>query len=201
MRAKRSREAEGEALWLRGQGLEAAGGRGYRKAAALYEQGVRLQNTSCIGALARLLDEGRGVRRDVAAARRLWARGARLGDCTGAFNMGVSFKDVQEYGKAMRWFEVAVRLGDDGALLETGKLLILGLGVRRDVARGIANLQTVIASEGTALCEREQAMLLLAYMNIDALFIGRSWRTGVRWLERASAAGSDIAAAWRREFS
>ncbi|MBK9037187.1 MAG: sel1 repeat family protein [Myxococcales bacterium] len=192
---------DGDALWRRGQALAARGGRGLRRAVALYRQGAALRDPSCIAALAFHLDAGRGVRRDPAAARRMWARGARLGDAGCALNVGLSYKHAGRYVQARRWFEVALGLGDASAPLELGKLRLFGLGARRDVARGVAWLETAAASELDAPAGREEAMLLLAYVHLDGVFVARSWQIGSRWLARAAARGSELAATWRRDLA
>lgn len=194
-----TKRADAGGSWEQGQALAARGE--HRGAVASYRRGAALGEVSCIAALAVHLDSGRGVRCDRAAARRLWAKVARQGEASSALNVGLSFKHERRYRDAMRWFEIAERMGDESARLERAKLWLFGLGVRRDVSRGVAEIEAAIASGGLSEGEVEQAMLLLAFLYLDGVFVPRDHAIGMRWLGRAAASGSEIAALWRRDMS
>ncbi len=74
--------------------------------------------------LASVLYSGRGVSRDVAAARAWWQRAAALGDADAAFNAGLlALRDGADRDAALAWLESAADAGQLAACFALGTLL------------------------------------------------------------------------------
>ena len=172
-----------------------------RAAVRYFRRGVALGNTARMSCLADHLERGRGVRRDLAAAVRLWQRMARRGVAIGAFNMAVHHKHRGSYRTAHQWFRKAEQMGDASATLKLAKLRLLGVGVRRDVASAVRDLERVADDPAVTEWQRESSRLVLASLYLDGTLVRRSYATGLAWIDRAITHGSDLAREYRRNVT
>lgn len=168
--------------------------RNRRKAIQLYRRAAELGETSAMLNLAALLSRSPCTPADLAEALRWEKRAARRGDPTAAFNVGISYKNLGDYGAAVKWFRKAEACGDDAAWLELAKAELFAAGTRRNVKRATARLEQVAASERVSRGEAEEARILLGYLYQDGWLVRRSLPEGLRHLRRAARRGSEIAA-------
>lgn len=167
------------------------------QAARLYRRAAELGDTAAMVNWATVLS--RSGRR--AEAMEFELRAARAGSATAAYNLGVSHKARATHKEAVRWFRVAVSLGDQSALLEVAKAELLAVGTKRNVSRALRALAVVARSKVVSLAENEAACILLAQAYLDGWLIRRSTKRAVRWL-RVVAARSECeqAAAMLRDL-
>ena len=85
--------------------------RDYRKAAALYQQGVKKNHADSMFALAVLYDEGKGVKLDHQMAVTLFEKAAKKNLPAAQFNLGVMYANgvgvTRDYEAARNWYEKA----------------------------------------------------------------------------------------------
>ncbi len=67
---------------------------------------------------------------DVDEALRWWNRAYKQGSWAAAFNLGMFYRDMKAWKKAVKWFERAVEAGDDDGLVEIAKIHLRYAGDR-----------------------------------------------------------------------
>ncbi|MGC4118584.1 MAG: tetratricopeptide repeat protein [Myxococcales bacterium] len=129
--------------------------RWFRRAAEQGNSGAQLDLGYC-------LDTGTGTRRNPEAARRWYLRAYRQGDSAAASNLATMYRDAKDVAKAFAWFERAAAMGDGDALLEVGKQLLEGRGIRRDESRALKCFWRAVRSRSITEAGREEALALLS---------------------------------------
>lgn len=86
-----------------------------------------------------------------------YRRAARRGDAAAASNAGCIYRDEGRIKLALRWFEKAVALDLDDAMLEIAKLCLGPLG---DAKRAKRLLAKVLSSKEVAVATQEEAVRL-----------------------------------------
>jgi TPR repeat protein len=81
---------------------------------------------------------------NVDEALRWWKRAYRQGSWAAAFNLGMFFRDAKQWAKALKWFERAIRAGDDDGLIEIAKVHLRYGG---DRAAGLRYLKVAVDSK------------------------------------------------------
>ncbi len=82
---------------------------------------------------------------NVDEALRWWRRAYRQGSWAAAFNLGMFFRDARQWSKAVRWFERAVKAGDEDGLIEIAKIHLRYAG---DRGAGLRYLKLAVAAKG-----------------------------------------------------
>ena len=88
---------------------------------------------------------GTAAKANVDEALRWWRRAYRQGSWAAAFNLGMFFRDAKQWAKALKWFERAVRAGDEDGLIEISKIHLRYAG---DRAAGLRYLRACRRCEG-----------------------------------------------------
>jgi TPR repeat protein len=119
----KSRKERAEALFVLADKEEESGNlrsafRHLLAAAKLGDLGAQLNVGNCY-------DDATGVRRNRAAGMYWYKRAYRRGCGSAANNIGVVFRKEKKFGRALAWFECAVKLGDEETNLEIGKYYLL----------------------------------------------------------------------------
>ncbi|MGC4114483.1 MAG: tetratricopeptide repeat protein [Myxococcales bacterium] len=127
----------------------------FRRAAEQGIAGAQLNLGYCI-------DTGTGTRRDPQAARRWYMRAYRQGDAAAASNIATMYRDANDDARSFAWYERAAAMGDGDALLEVGKHLLDGRGVRTDERRAMKCFRRAARSRAITEAGREEATALLA---------------------------------------
>jgi TPR repeat protein len=65
--------------------------------------------------------DGTGVRRNPSAALYLYKKACRRGYSSAAHNIGIYWQSVEQFRRALSWFERAVAMGDEESNLDIGK--------------------------------------------------------------------------------
>ena len=155
---RRSPKSKTDDLFIRADKQAEAGN--LKFAFRLYLAAAKAGDTSCQINLGNLYDEGSGVRRNRSAAMYWYKRAFRRGAASAAHNIGVMWRNEENYGRALYWFKQAVRLGDDEANLEIAKHY---LQVEQNVVKAILHLERVCASNGVTEAGLEEARALLRH--------------------------------------
>lgn len=129
-----------------------------REAFRLFSAAARAGHLEAQSNLGYLFDTGTGVRRSRIKALHWYRKAARRGDPAAANNIGTLFRDEGKPRLALRWFEKAVALGNEDALLELAKLYA---GPLEDSRRATRLLKKVLSSKRVAVVSQEQARQLL----------------------------------------
>jgi TPR repeat protein len=117
--ATATRKSKNADLFRRAKKQEEKGN--FRSAFRLYLAAVNAGDTGSQLNVGNYYDEGKGVRRDRAAAMYWFKRAYRRGDCSAAHNIGVMWRNDQKFKRALVWFQRAVKLGDDESNLDIAK--------------------------------------------------------------------------------
>jgi TPR repeat protein len=128
-----------------------------REAVQLLLRAARAGNLSAQLNLGSHLAEGKGVRQSREKALYWYKRAAGRGYAAAASNVGCIYRDERRTKLALRWFEKAVALGDDDAMLEVAKICLVATG---DVKRAKRLLAKVLSSKKVAMGTQEEAVRL-----------------------------------------
>lgn len=128
-----------------------------KQAVPLLLRAARAGNLSAQVNLGHHLYTGNGIHRSSKKALYWYKRAASRGDAAAASNVGCIYRDEHRVKLALRWFEKAVALGLDDAMLEVAKLCLGPLG---DAKRAQRMLAKVLSSKEVAVDTQEQAVRL-----------------------------------------
>jgi hypothetical protein len=103
-------------------------------------------------------DDGKGVRRNRAAALYWYKRAYRRGVSSAAHNIGVLWRNEGKLKRAVYWFSRAVDLGDDESNLDIGKHFLHN---EKNPRKAISYLRRVTPSGWVSEAGLEEAALLL----------------------------------------
>ncbi len=135
---------------------------------------------------------------NVDEAFRWWKRAYRQGSWAAAFNLGMFFRDAKQWAKALKWFERAIRAGDEDGLIEISKIHLRYAG---DRAAGLRYLKRSVAAQArlteqarleTERLLKEQKALSsgdLLYMEADLLDERRRQTEALPLLLKGAKAG------------
>lgn len=125
-------------------------------------------NAAAQCALSNLFGAGENVARDVKQAI-FWAKKAvAQGDAIAAFNLGKIYRDMKKPAMAFRYYQRAVSMGDDDALLEVGLCHMFGFGATQDLAAASNSFNEIISKQSSAMCQRtkENALYWMALLHL-----------------------------------
>jgi TPR repeat protein len=140
--AKWSRKPNVEALFIQAAKQEENGK--LRSAFRLYLAAAKAGDTGCQLNVANFYDAGTGVRRNRVAALYWYKRAYRRGYSCAASNIGIMWRNENQPRRALKWFEKAVRLGDDEANLEIAKYYLQS---EQNPLKAIGHLEKVCQSK------------------------------------------------------
>lgn len=101
-----------------------------------------------------------------------WAKSAiKQGKATAAYNLGLIYRDLGKPKAALRYYRLAVALGDVGACLQIGLCHLLGHGTRMDHAAAQECFAKVVQASKEEITQRsrEDALYWLALLNLMGL--------------------------------
>jgi TPR repeat protein len=132
----------GERQWRLGDRLATAGN--YRAAWRAFLRAARLGHASSQLNLGVLYSDGKGVRRSREKARYWFLKALQdPGSApSAASNLGIVYLEQRAFGRARRWLEKAVALGDDDARLRLGQLLLAIYGQPESAVAEFRRLET-----------------------------------------------------------
>ena len=151
-----TKKARGEALWFRAEKREEQGE--LRAAFRLMLAAAKLGNGSAQINVGNYYDDGRGVRRNRAAALYWFKRAYRRGDSCAAHNIGVVWRNERRFQRAVYWFSRAVELGDPESNLDIAKHFLHN---ENDAAKAIRYLKRVRPKGWVSEAGLEEAAALL----------------------------------------
>lgn len=125
-------------------------------------------NAAAQCALSNLFSVGENVARDVKQAI-FWAKKAiAQGGASAAFNIGTIYRDMKKPAMAFRYYQRAVSMGDDDALLHIGLCHMFGFGVPQDLAAASNSFSEIISKQSSAMCQRtkENALYWMALLHL-----------------------------------
>lgn len=137
-----------------------------REAVQLLLRAARAGNLSAQLNLGVHLATGKGVRPSKEKALYWYKRAAGRGYAAAASNVGCVYRDQRRTRLALRWFEKAVALGDDDAMLEVAKLCLGALGDTRRAKRLLAK---VLSSKRVTLDTQEEAVRLQKELQLSRM--------------------------------
>jgi TPR repeat protein len=158
--------------------------------------------------LARMVDQGRGAKRDEQGAHKLYRQAtdlgcdpsamaaiyfeaAQAGNVAGMFNLAWMLERGRgispDIATAAQWHRKAAEKGSIASMARLGALLLEGRGMERNYAEARKYL-TQAASKGDG-----ESMLLLGKMSEEGLGVPRDSRDAAQWYERARNSGSSAA--------
>jgi TPR repeat protein len=117
------------------RGHRAWGRRDLGVALRLFLQGARRKDASCQQNVGYFYDEGVGVAPNLRKAEWWYAKSARGGSSSGAYNLGLLHTGKKRFALAKKWFKTALKLGDTDARLRITELEKKQLKLRRRRSR------------------------------------------------------------------
>ena len=138
--------------------------------------------------LARLYDDGLGVRLDRGMAANLFVKAAEAGHVESQRVVGVLYEEgralPQDFGAAAQWYRRAADGGNTKAMANLGRLLDLGLGMKEDPEAAVGWYQKA-AEAGNSKAMRRLASHYEAGRGVAA-----DPAMATQWLERAAMTGN-----------
>jgi len=128
--------------------------------------------------LAHMYENGIGVTKDTAQARRRYRKMAELGDPDGRFRTARLAAQAGDFGEALKYYERGARDGEWRSTLDLGELYEHGRGVKQDLKRAISLYEKF--AERSAWARFKLGVL---YMDIDPA-------RAHAWLKRSAADGN-----------
>lgn len=156
--------------------------RWYRRSAAAGNASAQINLGTC-------LSTGRGVRRNDAEALHWYKRAWRGGDSSAPNNIATVYRDRGDESRALFWYRRAITCGDGDALVEVGRRLFTGCGVRSDAGQAVHCLRKAITSRNITQAGREEAMFLLGVAYHEGRSVRRSLSLALRWLSKSNRDG------------
>jgi uncharacterized protein len=156
MTERATRKARAESLFIRADKADEAGK--FKLAFRLMLAAAKLGDGGAQVNVGNYYDEGKGVRRNRAAALYWYKRAYRRGDSGAASNIGVLWRNEGKFDRALGWFFRAAKLGDDEANLEIGKHYLLN---EKNPRRAIPYFERVTKSDWVTEAGAEEAAQLL----------------------------------------
>jgi TPR repeat protein len=137
-------------------------------------------------ALGNYLSSGTCTKRDDVQAL-FWYKRALRGGCSIALNnIAVVYRNRGNHRRALFWYQRAAAARDGDALVEVGKQLYSGQGVRRDPARAVRYFRKAITSRHISQSGRELAMFHLGLAYHQGKGVTASNARALEWLARAN---------------
>jgi TPR repeat protein len=155
-----SQKSKGEALFFRADKMRDRGElkpafRLFLAAASAGHKGSQVNVGYCY-------DTGCGTRRNRSAALYWYNRAYRRGDASAAHNIGTIWRQEQKTLRALKWFQRAVKLGDDDSNLEIAKHYLVN---GNDSRSAVSYLKKVCRSNRVTEASVKEAKLLLKKIN------------------------------------
>ena len=120
---------------------------------------------------------------------RKWRTKATQGDCIAMSNVAASYRILENFRLAARWYKRAADHGDGDALTEWGYCLQHAVGIRKDEKAAERAYRAAIASKEITECAREEAMYHLAVLLLSRQ--SASFRRAAASLLRAANVDAD----------
>ena len=149
----------GDLLYMEADLLDERGR--YAEALPLLLKGAKADNTSCQILLGNYLSDGRrGVPIDRARAIYWYKRAYKRGSSTAASNLAITYRKRGDENEAYRWFEFAVKSGDNEAHLALAKIWLYERG---NGTKAIKHLKAVFRGNPHDVSElgRDEARTML----------------------------------------
>jgi uncharacterized protein len=193
---------DAEAFWLLGcmadDGLRDRRGillvtQNRKRAAQLYRRAALLGDGAAMISFGVMLDTGKGVRRDVQAARYWYRQALRHGQALALNNLATWYRDRGDQRRAFLWNRRAAGPTDGDAHVDVGYAYQYGIGVRRNARAAKVAYWAAIRSKAITELGTEEAKYHLAVLLLDE---GRTTNVArARELLRAASADDDYPAA------
>ncbi|HKP75781.1 MAG TPA: tetratricopeptide repeat protein, partial [Longimicrobiaceae bacterium] len=168
-------------MMLRGQGTPADPDSGvYWLRRAAYKR-----DPHAMTELGSAYQSGEGVGRSLGRAREWYHKAADEKRWAEAMRrLGTSFRDEQDYGAALLWYQNAVMAGSLEARIDAGELYELGRGTPRDLEAARCLYRT--AAEAGSL----RGMLVMGRISEKGTGVPRDYAGAATWYLKAAEAGS-----------
>lgn len=98
---------------------------GFEEAFELFSKLAEAGDTSAMTRLADMYSAAKGVEYDFEKIIHWEEKAAGLGDPTGMYNLGITYRNAGDVRKARQWLEKALQCGDGEAALEIAKLYLI----------------------------------------------------------------------------
>ncbi|HSU17496.1 CHAT domain-containing protein [Longimicrobium sp.] len=168
-------------MFLRGQGTRAYPDSGVHW---LHEAAER-DDARGMTELGSAYQNGDGVKRNRGWARHWLHKAADEKRWADAMRrLGAIYRDEQNYGTALTWFQNAVKAGSLDARIETGELYERGQGTPQDLEAAFCLYRT--AAEAGSV----RGMLIMGRTYRNGIGVPRSYDRAAGWYRKAAAAGS-----------
>ncbi len=154
--SKQSRKSRTDVLFFRADKLEDSGN--LKAAFRLFVAGAKAGDRSCQLNVGHYYDDGKGIRRNRAAALYWYKRAYRRGDALAAHSIGIMWRNEEKPKRAITWFRQAVNMGYHEANLEIAKYYI---GNENSLREAIPHLERVCRSNWVSEAGAEEAAQLL----------------------------------------
>ncbi len=97
----------------------------YEEAYTLFTQLAKMGNAYAMSALARLYEDGRGVKPDFNQALRWAEKAIEAGNVTAIYNLAVTYRRIGNLRQSKRLFERVLELGELSAALDLAKMYMV----------------------------------------------------------------------------
>lgn len=141
-----------------------------------------------------LLSNGDGIRKNVNEAF-LWLRKAfHAGNSCAAHNIAITYRQIGDLRRAVKWFGKAADAGDDDALIQLGIHYYWGKGIRRNTKQAVRCFRMATQGKNISEAGRDDAFFLLGVAYSEGEGVRASIRHARKLLQRANVDNDHSAA-------
>jgi len=164
------------------------------KAAGWFRKAADSGHASAQNTLGVMLSQGDGVSKDPKLAIKWLKRAYKGGESCAANNIAITYRESNNFRRAIHWFKKSADSGDDEALLQLGIHYYWGKGVRINHQRAFDLYRKVVKSKGICEASRDDANFYLALAYLEGKGVMKTVSTAKRLLRRANRDGDHPAA-------
>ena len=147
-----------------------------------YENG----NINAIVRYADYLSTGENCNKNLDLAIQLYENGIELGFSEAAFNLGVEYRNKQDFKRAFEYYQRANEMSANSYHFDIAKCYYYGIGIEKDKNKALEILKNINFPKSNQY-EVDEANYMLGLLYLDGEVVEKSLENARRYLELANA--------------
>lgn len=147
-----------------------------------YENG----NKSAIVRYADYLSTGENCNKNLELVIQLYEKGIEFGFSEAAFNLGIEYRNRQDFESAFKYYQTANELSAGSYKFDIAKCYYYGIGIEKDKNKALEILKNINFPESNQY-EVDEANYMLGLLYLDGEIVKKSLKNARRYLELANA--------------
>ena len=132
------------------------------------------------------LSTGENCNKNLELAIQLYEKGIELGFSEAAFNLGVEYRNKQDFKRAFEYYQRANEMSASSYQFDIAKCYYYGIGIEKDKNKALEILKNINFPERNQY-EVDEANYMLGLLYLDGEVVEKSLEDARRYLELANA--------------